>query len=228
MTEMLQKYVNHAFVDHRDQHINDVAFDIFRISLKIGFRFACAARPSKTLSTQSMSSSRPPVLGFAAFSGTGKTTLLTQLIPVLKRQGVRIGVIKHSHHDIELDQPGKDSHRLRMAGATSVMLVSVHRRTVFTELDAQPLSLADQIASLPTHTLDLVLVEGFRDEAFPKIELHRPSLGKPLLYPNDGHIIAIATDQTLMKPTPLPCLDLNDVEAIAGFIRERFLSATHD
>jgi molybdopterin-guanine dinucleotide biosynthesis adapter protein len=181
-----------------------------------------------TLSAHSMSLPHPPVLGFAAFSGTGKTTLLTQLIPLLKRSGLRVGVIKHSHHDIELDQPGKDSHRLRMSGAASVMLVSAHRRTVFTELDAGQQTLADHIDSLPTKALDLVLVEGFRDEAFPKIELHRPSLGKPLLYPNDEHIVAIASDQALMPHTTLPCLDLNDVEAIARFILERFLSDTHD
>ena len=176
-----------------------------------------------------MSSFQPPILGFAAFSGTGKTTLLTQLIPVLKRRKHRVGVIKHSHHDIDLDQPGKDSHRLRMAGATPVMLVSAHRRTVITELDASnPLTLNDQIDAFPLAGLDLLLIEGFRHEPYPKIELHRPSLGKPLLYPDDEHIIALASDQALTTPQPLPCLDLNDIEAIADFIVERFLSNKHD
>lgn len=166
-----------------------------------------------------MITNSPPILGFAAFSGTGKTSLLTQLIPILKQHGIRLGVIKHSHHDFEIDQPGKDSFKLRAAGATSVMLVSPHRRAVITEFNPpQANRLSDQLTAFPSDNLDLILVEGFRDEAIAKIELHRPSLGKPLLYPNDPHIIAIASDQLINTPANLPCLDLNQPQAIADFI----------
>lgn len=173
--------------------------------------------------------SRPCILGFAAYSGTGKTALLTQLIPLFKQKQYRVGVIKHSHHNIEMDQPGKDSYRLREAGATPVMLVSALRRTMITELDEKSsLSLKDHLEAFPVQGLDLVLIEGFRDEPYPKIELHRPSLGKPLLYPEDKHIIAIASDQMLTTANQIPCLDLNDIDAIANFIIKRFLSTTHD
>lgn len=166
----------------------------------------------------------PKVLGFAAFSGTGKTTLLTRLIPILKNQGLRIGVIKHAHHDFEIDRPGKDSFRLRTAGATPMMLVSPYRRAVITEFSSPgQIKLQDQLVAFPATDVDLILVEGFRDEAFPKIELHRPALSKPLLYPNDTDIIAIASDQPLPTPATLPYLDLNDPDAIAGFILSNFL-----
>jgi molybdopterin-guanine dinucleotide biosynthesis protein B len=162
---------------------------------------------------------QPPVIGFAAYSGTGKTTLLTALIPLLNSHGLRVGVIKYSHHDVQLDQPGKDSFKIRQAGATPVMLISPYRRAIFTEFVApRKISLQEQLMVFPTADVDLILVEGFRDEAFPKIELHRPILGKPLFYPNDENIIAIACDQPIATPATLPCLDLNDIESIAAFI----------
>lgn len=172
---------------------------------------------------------RPPVLGFAAASGTGKTSLLTKLIPLLNAQHLHVGVIKHSHHDFEIDQPGKDSFQLRQAGASPVMLVSPFRRAIISELTPGPgICLADQLAAFPKSGLDLILVEGFRHETFPKIELCRPSLGKPLLYPNDPSIIAIASDQALSTPPDLPCLALNDPQAIATFIMTIFLSRQRD
>lgn len=170
-----------------------------------------------------MSELSTAVLGFAAFSGTGKTTLLTRLIPILKQQGLRVGVIKHSHHDFEIDQPGKDSFRLRAAGATPVMIVSPYRRALIEEFSAhRQATLREQLAVFSGRELDLILVEGFRDESFAKIELHRPSLGKTLLYPNDTDIVAIASDQELNTPAHLPCLDLNDPQAIANYIIEYF------
>lgn len=176
-----------------------------------------------------MPTKSPPVLGFAAFSGTGKTSLLTRLIPLLKNQGLRIGVIKHSHHDFEIDHPGKDSFRLRAAGATPVMLVSPYRRAVVTEFSPpREIKLQEQLDAFPRDTLDLILVEGFRDEAYPKIELHRPSLGKPLLYPSDANIIAIASDEPLTTAEQPPCLDLNDPSAIAHFILHEFLRIQRD
>jgi molybdopterin-guanine dinucleotide biosynthesis protein B len=171
-----------------------------------------------------MQHAQVPILGFAAFSGTGKTTLLTQTIPVLKHHGVRIGLIKHSHHNFQIDQPGKDSFRLREAGASPVMLVSTHRRAIITEiLPEQEPRLDDQLKLLDQSELDLILVEGFKAEQFPKIELHRPSLNKPFLYPNDPNIIAIASDCTLETPDYLIQLDINQPEIIAAFILNQFM-----
>ncbi|WP_305908158.1 molybdopterin-guanine dinucleotide biosynthesis protein B [Methylomarinum sp. Ch1-1] len=165
-----------------------------------------------------------PILGFAAFSGTGKTTLLTQLIPLLKKAGLRLGVIKHSHHNFEIDKPGKDSFRLRAAGADTVMLVSPHRRAIISEFpDPIDPILDEQLAVLDQASLDLILVEGFRTERFPKIELHRPILNKPLIYPDDPSIIAIASDRKLNTPAHLSRLDLNNIAMIADFIIHQFL-----
>lgn len=171
-----------------------------------------------------MKNAKVPILGFAAYSGTGKTTLLTQLIPILRQQGLRIGLIKHSHHNFQIDQPGKDSFRLREAGASPVMLVSTHRRAIITEFQSvsEPV-LDEQLLAFDQSELDLVLVEGFKATSFPKIELHRQSLNKPLLYPNDPDIIAIASDYQLATPQNLTQLDLNQPELIAEFITRQFM-----
>ncbi|MDQ7091418.1 MAG: molybdopterin-guanine dinucleotide biosynthesis protein B [Methylococcales bacterium] len=166
-----------------------------------------------------------PILGFAAASGTGKTTLLTQLIPLLTQHGFRVGLIKHSHHKFEIDKPGKDSYRLRKAGASPVMLISSHRRAIITEFDhvIEPI-LDEQLKSFDQSELDLILVEGFKAENFPKIELHRQVLDYPPRYPNDNTIIALASDVTLSLPKPLVLLNLNNPLMIANFIIQRFLS----
>lgn len=179
-----------------------------------------------------MKNAHKPLLGFAAFSGTGKTTLLEQLIPLLTQAGLNVALIKHSHHNFEIDKPGKDSYRLRAAGASPVMLVSSHRRAIITEFKTitDP-KLDDQLKALDQSELDLILVEGFKAEQFPKIELHRPSLQKPLLFTNDPNIIAIATDtelsatQQMNMPTQLP---LNSPKLIAEFIINNFLGQTND
>jgi molybdopterin-guanine dinucleotide biosynthesis protein MobB len=159
-----------------------------------------------------------PVLGFAAFSGTGKTTLLKQLIPLLAQRGVRAGVIKHAHHDFDIDKPGKDSYELRKAGARQVLAASDSRWALMTENDtvADP-KLDDLIALLDPERIDLVLVEGFRQVPFPRIELHRPSLGHPLLYPEDDSIIAVAAD-ALLDTGDLPLLDINNATEVREFI----------
>lgn len=165
-----------------------------------------------------------PILGFAAFSGTGKTTLLEQIIPLLKQQGLRIALIKHSHHNFQIDQPGKDSFRLREAGASPVMLISSYRRAIITEFaTAQEPKLDDQLKLFDQSELDLILVEGFKAEAFPKIELHRAAINKPLLYPNDPNIIAIATDTPLITANSPIQLDINQPDMIATFILKQFL-----
>ncbi len=160
-----------------------------------------------------------PTLAFVAFSGTGKTTLLSRLIPLLSQRGVRCAVIKHSHHDFEIDLPGKDSHRLRKAGAAQVLLASPYRTFWVEEGDrsTEPV-LKDLLARLDSDKLDLVLVEGFRHERLAKIEIHRPSLRTPLLCREDPDIIALACDAALSKPVGIPLLPLNEVEAVAQFV----------
>ncbi len=166
-----------------------------------------------------LENARVPIVGLAAFSGTGKTTLLTRLIPLLRARGLRIGVVKHAHHSFEIDKRGKDSHELRLAGANPVLIGSRHRWALMMETPGQnePV-LDDLLARLDQNALDLILVEGFKQEEFPKIELHRPSVGKPLLYPEDPSVVAVATDQALSGTPPIPVLDLNRPEEIAAFI----------
>ncbi len=161
-----------------------------------------------------------PVLGFVAFSGTGKTTLLSRLIPALRELGIRCAVIKHSHHDFEIDQPGKDSHRLREAGADQVVLASPYRTFWVREGDGEhEPTLAELVARLDPAGIDLVLAEGFRNEAIAKIEVHRPALGTPLLCLDDERIIGLACDQPPASEVPVALLPLNNPAAIAGFVR---------
>jgi len=166
-----------------------------------------------------------PVLGFCAYSGTGKTTLLTQLIPILKRRGLRIGMVKHAHHRFEIDHAGKDSFKLRRAGADQVLVASRSRIAWIKEtpeLREEP-SLAEVLSRLEPGSLDLVLVEGFKLDPFPKIEIHRPHLGKPPLYPDMPWVIAVATDGPLDRDGCHPhLLNLNQPREIADFI-ERWL-----
>ncbi|HID48038.1 MAG TPA: molybdopterin-guanine dinucleotide biosynthesis protein B [Chromatiales bacterium] len=165
-----------------------------------------------------------PLLGFSAFSGTGKTTLLTRLLPLLRAEGVRVGVIKHAHHSFDVDHPGKDSHVLREAGAEQMLIASRNRMALireFREPRDEP-TLSETLDMLSPEHIDLVLVEGFKREQFPKIELHRPMLGKPLLYPDDPDIIAIASDRPLTQ-TRLPQLDLYQPHEIASFILEQIM-----
>ncbi|MEZ5542398.1 MAG: molybdopterin-guanine dinucleotide biosynthesis protein B [Pseudomonadota bacterium] len=159
-----------------------------------------------------------PVLGFAACSGTGKTTLLIRLIPLLARRGLRIAMIKHAHHDFDIDIPGKDSYELRRAGARQVLVASDRRRALISECSPprEP-ALAELVAALDQDTLDLVLVEGFRHLPFPKIELHRPALGHPLLCREDRSIIAVASDAA-PECGALPVLDINHPAGVADFI----------
>lgn len=163
-----------------------------------------------------------PLLGFAAYSGTGKTTLLVKLIPELKNRGLRIAVIKHAHHNFDVDKPGKDSYELRKAGAAP-MLISSSRRTVImidNDTEQEP-ELQNLLGHIPPESVDIVLVEGFKQWPFAKIELHREATEKPLMYNSDDNIIAIAHDRgknNLLNDTGLTQLDLNNVNEIADFV----------
>lgn len=162
-----------------------------------------------------------PLLGFCAYSGTGKTTLLTRLIPLLRAQGLRPGVIKHAHHRFDVDQPGKDSYELRAAGADQVLVASRRRMALmreFPEPRDEP-RLADLIGHLASEALDLILIEGFKHEPIPKIELHRPALGHPFIHANDMLVIALACDAPVTPARDLPLLDLNDPAGMLGFIQ---------
>jgi molybdopterin-guanine dinucleotide biosynthesis protein B len=155
------------------------------------------------------------VFGFAAYSGSGKTTLIEKLIPLLVGRGLRVSVVKHAHHGFDVDQPGKDSHRHRLAGASEVLVSSDTRWALMHELRGEP------EAGLPTllerlSPCDLVLVEGFKTQAIPKLEIHRQAAGTPLLFPDDPYIVALATDTVV--PTALPVFDLEDYSGIASFL----------
>ncbi len=166
-----------------------------------------------------------PIVGFAAFSGTGKTTLLKRLLPLLSARGLRVGMVKHAHHSFDVDHPGKDSYELRKSGAAQMLVASRARWALVVEQprDREP-RLDEVLLELDQAALDLILVEGFKDERFAKIELHRPSLRRPLLFPQDDSIIAVASDAPLDDPTELPQLDLNRPEDIAAFIVDYVLS----
>ena len=159
------------------------------------------------------------VLGFAGFSGSGKTTLLRQLIARCKARGLRVGIIKHTHHEFDIDHPGKDSYELRHAGAARIAVGSSQRWALIVERPSprEP-TLAEMLELMTGDALDLVLVEGFRHERFPKIEVHRPVLGRALLAADDDSIIAIATDDANLDTRGLPRLDLNDIAAIEAFV----------
>jgi len=160
-----------------------------------------------------------PLLGFAAYSGSGKTTLLKKVLPLLCEQGLRIGMIKHSHHQFEVDTPGKDSYELRKAGAQQMLIASPTRQAMMIDKPqvVEP-QLRDLLQQFDPAQLDLILVEGFRHEAFAKIEVHRTATGKPLLFPQDKHIIALVADDELDVETNLPRLDINQPQQLAEFI----------
>ncbi len=167
--------------------------------------------------------SKVPLLGFCAYgSGAGKTTLLTSLIPLLNAHGLRISVVKHAHHSFDIDHPGKDSYRLRESGAVQMLIGSRHRWALITELsrirDRQPdePDLADLLSHIDANLVDLILVEGFKNAAIPKIEIYRPEMNSPLLAKDDHHVIAVASNAEVS--TDLPVLDLDKPEVIAAFI----------
>ena len=162
------------------------------------------------------------IFGFAGWSGSGKTTLIEALIPVLARQVGRVSLVKHAHHAFDVDQPGKDSWRHRQAGCTEVLVSSGVRWALMHELrgDAE-LSLPAALSRLSP--CDLVLVEGYKAYPMPKLEIWRPGVGKPPLHPQDPHIAGIATDDVpaARALSTLPVFPLDDVDAIATFVREK-------
>ena len=158
------------------------------------------------------------IIGLAGWSGSGKTTLITKLITRLTARGISVATLKHAHHGFDLDQPGKDSFFHRAAGASEVIISSANRWAILHELRGQPeWDLAALMGKMSP--VDLVLVEGFKRDAFPKLEIHRIANGKPLIHPEDPHIVAVASDSAVPAAI-VPVIDLNDIEAIADLLLE--------
>lgn len=161
------------------------------------------------------------IIGLAGWSGSGKTTLVTKVIPVLVRRGFKVATVKHAHHAFDTDQPGKDSWLHRAAGASEVAIVSSRRWAIVHELndEAEP-PLADMLAKLSP--VDLVIIEGFKRQSHPKLEVFRAAVGKPLLHPDDDCIVAIATDAPLAE-AQVPVLNLDDIEGLANVLQAEAL-----
>jgi molybdopterin-guanine dinucleotide biosynthesis adapter protein len=155
------------------------------------------------------------VIGIAGWSGAGKTTLLTRVIPCLTGRGMRVSTIKHAHHDFDVDQPGKDSHTHRTAGATEVLVSSANRWALMHEMRGEGEMALDALLAKLSQ-VDLVLVEGFKKQAHPKLEVYRVVVGKPLLHPEDQNIVAIASDGALEASVPVVSLD--DTEAVTDIL----------
>ena len=170
----------------------------------------------------------PPVVGFVGASGSGKTTLITAVLPLLRAEGVRVAVLKHAHCGFDMDRPGKDSYRVREAGASEVLIASRSRWAHLGELE-------DGLDEPPFRALlerfdparvDLVLAEGFAREAYPKIEVYRPALGEPpRCWPGDPMVIAVATDAPLAVARPVRRLDLNAPGEVVGLLLEHLVEA---
>ena len=156
------------------------------------------------------------IIGLPGWSGSGKTTLITKLIPLLVARRLRVSTLKHAHHGFDLDQPGKDSFFHRAAGATEVIISSARRWAILHELREEPeWDLAALVKKISP--VDLVLVEGFKRDKFPKLEIHRIANGKPLLHTEDPHIVAVASDSAV-PAARVPVVDLNDIELIADLL----------
>jgi len=158
------------------------------------------------------------VIGIAGWSGAGKTTLLTRVIPRLIARGLRVSTVKHAHHAFDIDQPGKDSHTHRVAGATEVLVSSANRFALMHELRGNREWTLDALLE-KLSPVDLVLVEGFKTQAHPKLEVYRQAVGKPLLHPEDENIVAIASDRPVNASVPVVSLD--DTEAVADILIEK-------
>ena len=161
------------------------------------------------------------VLGILGWSGSGKTTLLVALLPLLRASGLSVSTIKHAHHDFDMDKPGKDSHRHRLAGAHEVLVASTHRWALLHEVEGAEPGLPALLARMDP--VDLVLVEGFKSHPYPKLEVYRPALGKPSLWDMEPEVVAVASDSTpdIGGRVLLP---LNQPETIATWIRTRVVT----
>jgi molybdopterin-guanine dinucleotide biosynthesis protein B len=156
------------------------------------------------------------IIGLAGWSGAGKTTLVAKLIPSITARGLTVSTLKHAHHAFDVDQPGKDSYMHRMAGATEVLVSSQNRFALMRELRGAPeLALPELLAKLTP--VDLVIIEGYKRDPHPKLEVYRASVGKPLIHPDDPYVVAIASDVEL-PGARVPRVALDDTDAIIDIL----------
>ena len=210
--------------------------DLFTANLKIGYvdfdsrkniqfdPFTNLNSPLDLIHAQQILGKLPPFFGLAGWSGSGKTTLCTKLIENFTKIGIKVGTLKHAHHKFELDKPGKDSFNLRKAGSRPMIISSKERFAVIQENDENEekslFQMLEMFAKDPIQKCDLIIVEGFKNEPIPKIEVYRKIIGKPELYKEDKNIFAIATDTKI--DSPIPILDLNKVNSISDYILKKF------
>ncbi|MDB4238942.1 molybdenum cofactor guanylyltransferase MobA [Alphaproteobacteria bacterium] len=210
--------------------------DLFTANLKIGYvdfdsrkniqfdPFTNLNSPLDLVHAQQILGKLPPFFGLAGWSGSGKTTLCTKLIENFTKIGIKVGTLKHAHHKFELDKPGKDSFNLRKAGSRPMIISSKERFALIQENDENEekslFQMLEMFAKDPIHKCDLIIVEGFKNEPIPKIEVYRKIIGKPELYKEDKNIFAIATDTKINSSIPI--LDLNKVNSISDYILKKF------
>ncbi len=210
--------------------------DLFTANLKIGYvdfdsnkniqfdPFTNLNSPLDLIYAQQILGKLPPFFGLAGWSGSGKTTLCTKLIENFTKIGIKVGTLKHAHHKFELDKPGKDSFNLRKAGSRPMIISSKERFALIQENDNNEekslFQMLEMFAKDPIQKCDLIIVEGFKNEPIPKIEVYRKVIGKPELYKEDNNIFAIATD-TIINAS-IPILDLNKVNSISDYILKKF------
>ena len=163
--------------------------------------------------------SNKKLIGFAAYSGTGKTTLIKLIVKILNKSNFRVSVIKHAHHDFDVDKAGKDSYEIRKSGAENMLISSAKRWALMHEnTNNSELKLSDLINVLDTLDSDIILVEGFKAEKFPKIELYRKEIGKGFLYTNDESIVAVASDSKIDIDKNIKVLNINNPQEIVDYI----------
>ena len=210
--------------------------DLFTANLKIGYvdfdsrkniqfdPFNNLNSPLDLIHAQQILGKLPPFFGLAGWSGSGKTTLCTKLIENFTKIGIKVGTLKHAHHKFELDKPGKDSFNLRKAGSRPMIISSKERFALIQENDENEekslFQMLEMFAKDPIQKCDLIIVEGFKNEPIPKIEVYRKIIGKPELYKEDKNIFAIATDTKINSSIPI--LDLNKVNSISDYILKKF------
>ena len=210
--------------------------DLFTANLKIGYvdfdsrkniqfdPFTNLNSPLDLIHAQQILGKLPPFFGLAGWSGSGKTTLCTKLIENFTKIGVKVGTLKHAHHKFELDKPGKDSFNLRQAGARPMIISSKERFALIQENDGDEekslFQMLETFAKEPINLCDIIIVEGYKNESIPKIEVYRPDINKPLLYKEDNNIFAIASD--IKIESSIPSFDLNNINSISDFIIHKY------
>ncbi|MDA9288928.1 molybdenum cofactor guanylyltransferase MobA [Alphaproteobacteria bacterium] len=210
--------------------------DLFTSKLKIAYvdfdtknnlqfdPFTNLNSPLDLINAQQILGKLPPFFGLAGWSGSGKTTLCTKLIENFTKIGIKVGTLKHAHHKFELDKPGKDSFNLRQAGARPMIISSKERFALIQENDGDEekslFQMLEIFAKEPINQCDIIIVEGYKNEPIPKIEVYRPDINKPLLYKEDNNIFAIASD--IKIDTSIPSFDLNNITSISDFIIHKY------